>query len=213
MKKTLFLTTLVLLTVPAMSQGRKYTKAMGSAIEKMNEAPNPASELEMVASFEEIALDYPDQWLPSYHASRILITSSFEESDASKSDAMLEHAKKWLDSAMELEPDESEIHVLESLYYIGLMSAEPEVRGPIYYEDAMLAIQKSLSLNPENPRAHFMDGTMTSNMPEFIGGGPEAAKPIFLEAAEKFKTFHHDDPFWPTWGEDLNQAELDRLKE
>ena len=161
MKKTLFLASLVLLTLPAMSQGRKYTKAMGSSIEKMNEAADPASELELVASFEEIAQNYPDQWLPSYHASRILVLSSFEESDGTKSDA----------------------------------------------------IQKSKQLNPENPRAYYMDGMMTSNMPEFLGGGPEAAKPILLEAQEKFKTYHHDDPFWPTWGEDLNQGELDRLKE
>lgn len=213
MKKTLFLASLVLLTLPAMSQGRKYTKAMGSSIEKMNEAADPASELELVASFEEIAQNYPDQWLPSYHASRILIISSFEESDGSKSDALLDRAKKWIDSAMKLVPDESEVHVLNALYYISKMSVEPEVRGPLYYEDAMGAIQKSLSLNPENPRAYFMDGMMTANMPEFLGGGPEAAKPTFMEAAEKFKTFHHDDPFWPTWGEDLNQGELDRLKE
>ena len=41
----------------------------------------------------------------------------------------------------------------------------------------------------------------------------EAAKPIFLEAQEKFKTFQNEDPFWPAWGEELNQGELDRLNE
>ena len=213
MKKALFLAGLILLTLPAMSQGRKYTKAMQSAIEKMHEAADPASELELVASFEELAQKYPDQWLPSYHASRILIISSFEESDGSKSDVLLEHAKKWLDSAMKLVPDESEVHVLKALYYIGMMSVEPEVRGPLYYEDAMEAIRNSLSLNPENPRAHFMDGMMTVNMPEFLGGGPEAAKPIFLEAQKKFQSYQNDDPFWPVWGTDLNQSELDRMND
>jgi hypothetical protein len=53
---------------------------------------------------------------------------------------------------------------------------------------------------------------MILNMPEFLGGGPEPARPIFAEAAEKFKTFHNDDPFWPTWGKELNQSELDKLK-
>ena len=92
MKKALFLVSLVLLSLPVLSQGRKYNKSMQSAIEKMNEAPDPVSETEAAASFEEIALNYPDQWLPSYHASRILVTSSFEESDASKSDALLDRA-------------------------------------------------------------------------------------------------------------------------
>ena len=213
MKKTLFLASLVLLTLPAMSQGRKYTKAMGSSIEKMNEAADPASELELVASFEEIAQNYPDQWLPSYHASRILVLSSIEESDGTKSDSMLDRAKKSLDKAMNMVPEESEVHALEALYYIGMIIADPEVRGQLYYQNVLDANQKSKQLNPENPRAYLMDAMMTSNMPESIGGGPEAAKPIFLEAQEKFKTFHHDDPFWPTWGEDLNQGELDRLKE
>ncbi len=213
MKKALFLALLTLLALPAMSQGKKYKKAMKAAVEEMQLAPDAASEMELVPGFEEIALNYPDQWLPSYHASRILITSSFEESDADKSDALLDRAKKLLDNAMKLVPEESEVHVLESFYYIGMMSVDPMTRGQLYYEDVLAAIQKAKSLNPENPRAYFLDGLMTGNMPEFIGGGPEAAKPLYLEAVEKFKTFQSDDPFWPVWGEDLNQGELDRLNE
>ena len=213
MKKALFLVSLVLLSLPVLSQGRKYTKSMKSTIEKMNEAPEPASELETVTSFEEIALNYPDQWLPSYHASRILVFSSFEESDGSKSDTLLDRAKKSLDKAMMLVPEESEVHVLEAFYYIGMISADPDKRGQLYYQDVLDAIQKSRQLNPENPRTYYVDGMMTFNMPEFMGGGPEAAKPILLEAQEKFKIFQNEDPFWPAWGEDLNQDELDRLKE
>jgi hypothetical protein len=213
MKKALFLALLALLALPVMSQGKKYKKAMKAAVEEMQVAPDVATEMELVPGFEEIALSYPDQWLPSYHASRILVTSSFEESDADDSDVMLDRAKKLLDNAMELVPEESEVHVLESFYYIGLMSVDPMTRGQLYYEDVLAAIQKAKSLNPENPRAYFIDGMMTANLPEFIGGGPEVAKPIFLEAAAKFKTFHNEDPFWPIWGEDLNQAELDRVKE
>ena len=213
MKKAIFLILLALLTLPAMSQGKKYKKAMKAAIEKMHEASDATGEMELVPGFEDLAQSYPDQWLPSYHASRILVSSSFEESDADKSDALLDRAKKWLDTSMELAPEESEVHVLESLYYIGMMSVDPVTRGQLYYEDVLAAIQKALSLNPENPRAYFMDGMMTANLPEFLGGGPEVAKPIFLEAQEKFKAFHNDDPFWPIWGEDLNQDEMDRLNE
>ena len=213
MKKTLFLASLILLTLPTMSQGRKYKKAMKAAVEEMQMAPDAASEMELVPGFEEIALNYPDQWLPSYHASRILITNSFEEPDADRSDALLDRANLLLNSTMELVPEESEVHVLEALYYIGMMSVDPMTRGQLYYEDVLAAIQKAKSLNPENPRAYFLDGMMTANMPEFIGGGPEAAKPLYLEAVEKFKTFQSDDPFWPVWGEDLNQGELDRLNE
>lgn len=213
MKKAYILVLLSLLTVPAMPQGKKYNKAMKVVIELMNAADDPASELELVPEFESIAQNYPDQWLPAYHASRILVTSSFEESDADKSDALLDRANLLLNSCMGMVPNESEAHVLEALYYIGMMSVDPMTRGQLYYEDVLAGIQKAKSLNPENPRAYFLDGMMTANLPEFIGGGPEAAKAIYLEAAEKFRSFHNENPFWPVWGEDLNQTELDRLND
>ena len=210
MKKTILLAGLILLVLPAMSQPRKYKKAMRSAVEAMHSATN-GGELELAATFEAIAEAYPDQWLPSYHAARILVVNSFVESDTDNKDAMLDRAKESVDRTLELAPEESEARVLESLYYVGLMGVDPESRGPIYYQDALDAIGKSKTLDPENPRAWYMDAMMTLNMPEFMGGGPEAAKPVFQQALEKFKAFETDDPLWPVWGEDLVQTELDRL--
>ena len=211
MKKTLLFVGLILLVLPVMSQPRKYKKAMRSAVETMNAASDPAGALELAATFEAIAEAYPDQWLPSYHAGRILFTNSFVESDRDKKDAMLDRMKRSLDRALALAPGESEVHVLESLYYIGLIAVDAESRGPIYYQDALNAIRQSKTLDPENPRAWYMDALMTLNMPEFIGGGPEAARPLFQQALEKFKAFKTDDPFWPSWGEELVQTELDSL--
>jgi len=213
MKNTLFLLGLILLTIPAMSQGKKYVKAMEAALEKMDETSDPETALEIAASFEGIAEDYPDQWLPSYHASLILISRSFDMSDTDRRDLILERAGKNLDHARELAPDESEVEVLKAFYYIGLISIDPDSRGPVYYQDAMDGIQKGLELNPENPRAHYMNAMWMLNTPDFMGGGPEAAKPLFLEAREKFENFKNDDPFWPSWGEEQNQAELDRMDE
>ena len=211
MKKILLLSLLVLLSIPAISQSRKYKKAMLSAIEKMNQSTDPAAGLEMAATFEELAQLYPDQWLPAYHASHLLVNSSFTEPDGVKSEALLERALQSMDSAMKNAPEESEVYALKALYFIGVISADPASRGQVYYQDALDAISTSKSLNPENPRAFLLDGMMTSNMPEFLGGGPEAAKAIFMEADKKFKAFQNDDPLWPSWGAELNQAELEKL--
>ena len=213
MKNALFLVTLVLLTLPLMSQGKKYSKAMQAAVEKMNEATDEAGGLEAAADFEKIAQDYPDQWLPPYHAARILIFISFDQTELEHLDALLDRAKKWIVKAEDLAPEESEIQVILAMYYIALISAEPDTRGPIYYMDVMDAIQKGLVLNPENPRAHYMNGMWTLNTPDFMGGGPEAAKPILLETKQKFQDYKNEDPFWPAWGEDLNQSDLDRISE
>jgi len=213
MKKTLFLAGLALLSVPVLSQGKKYTKAMEAAVEQMQAAPDPASELELAASFEEIAKDFPDQWLPSYHACRIIITSSFIEADGDKRDLMMERAGKSLDHTRELAPEESEVEVLTALYYIGLISIDPDSRGPIYYQDAMAAIQKGLDLNPDNPRAHYMNATWMLNTPDFMGGGPDAARPLYVKAQEKFQNYRNENPFWPDWGEELVRADLERIGE
>jgi hypothetical protein len=45
-----------------------------------------------------------------------------------------------------------------------------------------------------------------------MGGGPEAARPIFMEAEAKFKAFQNEDPLWPHWGEEANRAELEKLQ-
>lgn len=204
---------ILLVSLPAMPQGKKYQKSMLKAIRQMNEASDPASGLQCVATFEELGQIHSDQWIPLYHASWMLVTISFEESDPIKSDVLLERAKPSLDKALELAPDESEVHVLKALYYIGMMSVDPSVRGPEYFEDANLSLEKAKGLNPDNPRAVYLEGMMALNMPDFMGGGPAAAKPIFLDAEKKFSTFQNDDPLWPSWGEDLLKGDLERIKD
>jgi len=213
MKKTALFLAIVLISLPAMSQGKKYKKSMLKTIEMMNEASDRESSLDVVAAFEEIAGQYPDQWIPFYDAAQILITTSFMESDMASSDELLERAIKNLDKAEELAPEESEIEALKVMYYMGMMSADPETRGPMYYQDAFISIEKSKELNPENPRAFYLDGIMALNMPDFMGGGPQAAKPIFLKAAEKFKSYENEDPLWPSWGEELVEEELEKMED
>lgn len=84
--------------------------------------------------------------------------------------------------------------------------------GPIYYQDVNIALEKASELNPENPRAAYLEGMMALNMPEFMGGGAEAASPLFQDAEKKFEAFETDDPLWPDWGADLVREELEKLK-
>jgi hypothetical protein len=213
MKKIAFVTIVALLALPVFSQGKKYKKSMHKTMEMRNETYGQAGALECVAAFEEIAANYPEQWLPSYYAAEVLITTSFQVSDLTQNDKLLDRAYKNLDKAEEVAPEESEVEVMKAMYYIGMMSADPETRGPMYYQDAFLAIEEAKKMNPENPRAHYLDGMMALNMPVFMGGGPHAAKPIFLKAAEKFKQYKNEDPLWPGWGEELVVAELEKMED
>ena len=212
MKQTLILLLTVLVSVPVLSQEKKYQKAMLGTIQEMHEAGDPESSQRIATLFEEIAQDYPDQWMPCYYASQILIFTCFEESDPAAKDDLLDRAKKSLENAMELAPEESEVSVLQALYYLGMMSVEPDTRGPEYYMDFTYAVEKSKELNPDNPRSFYLDALMALNMPDYMGGGPAAAKPIFLEAEKKFNEFTNEDPLWPSWGADLVKGELERME-
>ena len=213
MKKAIVLLAIALISLPAMTQGKKYQKGMLKAINQMNEANNPEASLECVATFEKFAEANPTQWIPSYYAAQMLIIANFEEGDPSTRDKLLERANKSLGHAMKIAPEESEIHVLQAFYYLGMMSVDPDIRGPQYYEDFNWALNKAKELNPANPRGAYLEALMALNMPDFMGGGPAAAKPIFLQAEKLFNEFQNEDPLWPSWGTDLVQEELKKLEE
>lgn len=213
MKNTLILFLISLITLPGISQDRKYQKSMLKSIEEMNKTTDRADHMTCVATFEELAGTHPDQYFPLYYAARTLINLSFEDSDQTRGDGQLDRANELIDKAMILDPEESELHVLKALLLLARITLDPMTRGPMYFEGVNASLAKAKSLNPENPRAYYLDGLITLNLPEFIGGGPLAAKPIFLEAAKKFESYQNSDPIWPSWGEEDNSAELEKLKD
>lgn len=202
----------MLVSVASFSQGRKYKKSMEKAITELSEATSVDGYLATAESFDKIASKYDDQWLPFYYVAHTLTIASLEEPDGPTSDTYLDRAKAAIGKARELKPDESEIEVLSAFHILGMMAVDAESRGPMYFEDFNYTLQKAKELNPENPRCYYLEGLLTANMPDFMGGGPAAAKPIYLKALEKFETFKNEDPLWPSWGKALVQQELDNLE-
>ena len=213
MRKAAILLAITLISLPAISQGKKYQKGMQAAIKEMNKANTPEAWVKCAASFEEFAEAHPDQWIPLYYASYMHIIVNFEEEDPAVKDKHLEKAIALLNKARELAPEQSELQTLQAFYFIGMMSVDPETRGPEYYQDVAWTLSNARETDPKNPRAAYLDAVMTLNMPDFLGGGPEPAKPMFLEAQKLFEGFQNDDPLWPSWGADLVAEELKNLEE
>ena len=213
MNKFLLLLSLVMTVIPGISQNSGYEKQMSETLHKLNSSDEPDMNRLCAEQFEQISETYTDQWLPLYHGAMALTTISFEDADKDRGDAQLERATKSLEKAFELAPEESELYVLEAMITLAKITLDPEVRGPTYFGVFYSALGKAKERNPQNPRVYYLEALMTLNMPEMMGGGPEAAKPIFQDAAEKFRSFSSDIPFWPDWGEELNQSELAKLEE
>lgn len=213
MKKLIVFTLAIALAIPALPQSKGYNKAMTRAIQMMNEASTPESFHESIKQFEELAATYPEQWLPYYYQAQALTMLSLREKDIPTIDGNLDRAQEAIEKADTIHPEESEIYVIKALLNLGRITVDPVGRSAIYFEAVSSDILKARELNSENPRAHFIQALFTLYLPEFLGGGPAGAKPKFLEAAEKFKSFENPEPLWPDWGEDLNHDELVKLKD
>jgi tetratricopeptide (TPR) repeat protein len=211
MKKTLLLIMIATVSVASFSQGRKYRKLMAAAMEQTEGVTGLEASLQSAGQFDAIADRYNDQWLPLYHSARVLTFACFGNQDGPRVDSLLDRAQVSLDRAFELEPSESELYALQALAILARITVDPFTRGAEYFEDLNSALDKAKALNPENPRTYYLQALLILNLPDYMGGGPGPAKPIFEEAAAKFESFSNKDPFWPGWGEDLNRTELERL--
>ena len=198
-------------TMKAMGQEDLYTSAMQSAIEIMKQASEPGDLAESANRFERIAKAEKSLWMPYYYASYSLVSMSYDESDGAQRDLILDRAQDLLDRALELEPKESELHVLQSFLYPSRIIVDPMGRGMTYIDLIFTSLEKAKSLNPENPRSYFLEGINKLNLPPSFGGGAEVAKPILEEALIKFEAFTNLDPLWPGWGEETTRAELEKL--
>ena len=210
--RILVLTTMLICTLSAYGQEDRYTSAMLSTIETMEQASEPGLLVESANRFERIANAEKSRWMPYYYASYCLVVMSFDESDGGKKDQILDRAQELLDKAMELEPEESELYTLQAFLYPSRIMVDPMGRGMTYIEKMFTTLETAKSLNPDNPRIYFLEGINKLNLPPSMGGGAEVASPILEEALRKFEAFTNEDPLWPHWGEEPTREELNKLQ-
>ncbi len=212
MKTGFILIAIALWSFAASGQDDKYLNAMLTSMESMDNASDKEDYLKCASQFERIATAEKTKWMPYYYGANSLIILSFEESDGDQKDLILDRAQEMLDKAFELAPEESELHALQAFLYPSRILVDPMGRGMLYMEKMFLSLETAKALNPDNPRIYFLEGVNKANLPPAMGGGPEVAKPVLELASAKFKTFKNEDPLWPGWGEEANQAELEKLQ-
>ncbi len=154
--------------------------------------------------FERIANVETDQWHPLYYAALCYINMSFITDDNDQKDAYLDNAQSFIDKALLIYPDESELFVLQALLYQGKIQIDPAGRGRTYSAKAGEELNTAKELNPDNPRVYYLLGLNVLHTPEAFGGGPDAACPLFKTADEKYKSFLPENVLAPTWGGERN---------
>jgi len=190
-----------------------YEKAMSLSIEKLFRVKTIPEYVEVANQFERISQIEKAEWLPLYYASFSYIMISFQEPDNVKKDTFLDQAQKYLDLAKAIDPNESELYMLQGFLYPSRINVDPMNRGMLYIGDMNKSLDKALELNPDNPRVYYLRATMTFHMPEAYGGGAAKALPLYLTADEKFKFFKPKTAISPNWGKEMNEAELKNVQE
>jgi tetratricopeptide (TPR) repeat protein len=211
MKKLMITVVLVSLFCVGFSN-ETYEKAMSLSIEKLFQAKTIPENIEAANQFERISKSEKGEWLPLYYSAYAYIMISFQETDNAKKDQYLDQAQKYLDQAMAIEPNESELYMLQGFLYPSRINIDPMNRGMTYIAVMNKALDKALELNPNNPRVYYLRATMTHHTPEAYGGGASKALPLYEIAVEKFKTFNPKSAISPNWGKGICESEFENAK-
>jgi len=193
--KKLLLILIVLISFSGLSQ-TPFQKGMQKALD-LWEAKKP---IEAVNLFERIAKAEPEQWLPSYYASYILVINSFDEKDETKLKAQMDKALNYMNDAKTISKDETELSLLEALWYTVWVAKDGAVYGMKYGGKISEIYQKEIAKNPNNPRVIL-------NKTEWdIGGAKFFGKPIepycveIKKAINLFENYKSEGEFYPKGG-------------
>jgi hypothetical protein len=197
----LFLTVFIsFLTLTLQAQNTPYFSAMKENIGKFKDSKDSPQNL--AAAFERIAQAEKSQWLPYYYASYMNIISCFSLKSAEEKDKLIEHVQELINTAYTLNPDSSELMVIQGFLYLAALQADPAVRGAEYSMKANEAFDKAIALNQQNPRGYYLKATTVLNTPDFFGGGKKPAKPIFEKAVTAYNSFVPASEIHPGWGKE-----------
>ncbi|GAB3176520.1 hypothetical protein [Telluribacter humicola] len=210
--KTIFISalTLVLSMTQLFAQSDKYTQAMTTTVDALNQQegkqPDMAAYQELANRFERIATAEPKEWLPRYHAAYCYTMLGVMGDDATQKEQRLDKAEAMLKEVETLDgqPDD-EVEVLKAFVAQGRLAIDPMSRWQTYGAVFGEHLAAAKAANADNPRIYVLEGTSLFYTPEQFGGGKKVAKPLFEKALEKFATFKSPGATYPQWGK--GQAE------
>ncbi|MEP6467765.1 MAG: hypothetical protein ABJB05_15755, partial [Parafilimonas sp.] len=221
--KQLLLAATLFFSVATQAQSDKYADAMKQTLSMFDSAKTVSDFENMAAAFTRIGDAEKTQWLPYYWAGMSLATEGWQYypdgkgvtamkvSDlsgtittlASRINGLLDKA----DAAATGDSAKSEILTIRNMVATQQMLVDPQSFYMTFGAQASTDLQKAMQLNPNNPRAYYLQGMSVFGTPEQFGGGKEKAKPIFQKAVDLGQA-EQAQPLYPHWGLDMSKAML-----
>lgn len=191
----------VLISVNAHSQS--ISAPLESAVRQIDQASNPAEWKQGRSAFERLTMVDATAWLPMYYLAYTDIQLSFMSSDPKEKMQYIDEAQTCLEKLQKMKvqdpKDRSEISTLKGYWYYAQMAMNPAVNGPRYSGAIINCYQEALKLNPNNPRAIFLNASFQENMAQFMNGHYPSLEEDMKRADVLFSQ-EPTDTVAPHWG-------------
>lgn len=196
MKKLIIITTLLISGF--ITAQTNYEKGMQKAFDLWSNNQST----EAVNMFERIAKAEPDNWLPSYYAAQINITSSFGERDEEKLSAKLKKAQDLLNDATAISKNNPEIMVMQALLHTAWVAYDGATYGMTLSGKVVELYAKANVIAPENPRVVYCFAEWNMGGAKYFGQDTKPFCKDLERATELFANFKPETVFHPNWGAD-----------
>lgn len=188
-------------TVQAQNQ-QAYMQAMGKGLTAMGSAQSFEDYQKVAAQFERIAMNAKSEWHPSYYAALAYLNMSTRVEGISEKDQWTKKSQTFVDQAMEIAPNNSEVVALQGFQYMIVLAADPNSRGQMLSPKAMQYLGQALQMDPENPRANIFMAQMEFGMAQFFGSPTANSCERAQKAVDLFKSQANEQSIEPNWGAD-----------
>lgn len=205
MKNSILTFILILLSLTALAGGQKFQEAMGKTLAGYADCRSAADFNALSAKFARIAEAEPQEWLPLYYQAHSVIVGNFRSGESAiDRDLMLDEAQKSLDKLIEMDPANSEVMVLQGMLYTGRLVIDPQTRGQEYGAKSAIAVGKSLGMNPNNPRARYMQIANEQGTAQFFGKDMQEYCDSATALLGEWDSLNEvESPIHPSWGQDI----------
>ncbi len=205
MKKTILLSLFALTMLQVnVANASKYEQIMAENIVKIYAANSVEDYQEAINNFDRIAQKETDKWEPLYYSSYGYLMVSMRMATPEEKDKMMDHALAKAKLGLAISPIEDELIALEGFIHMMRVTIDPPTRGQQYSGLSMMALNKAVGIDPNNPRALYLLGQMELGTAQFFGADTTEACAKLQKAVTLFKNQNNENPLAPTWGE--NQA-------
>lgn len=203
MKNSILTIAAILIVSTSFAQGAKYQQAMGEALAGFSSAKTIEDYQALGNKFMVIANAEKEEWLPLYYHAQCYILMNFNErGNQQKQDEFLDEAEKSIDNMLALAPGESEAYVMQGLLYSARLMVDPMTRGQKYSALSGQSIGRALGIEPQNPRARYMQIANEMGTARFFGKDVSESCQKANELYADWDEYKINSRISPQWGKD-----------